>query len=109
MSYAELIFGVADIKLIAVGFLYLNIGILLAALVGTTTREPNSDRTPFRFSWRFFVSDNWLRWVKSILFGVVALRFSQEILGSSATSYTALMIGFSIDSIIMLIKNKKII
>jgi hypothetical protein len=104
----ELIFGSEDLKLILVGFFYLNVGILLASLVGTTTREPNSERTPFRFSWRFFVSDNWLRWAKSVIFGTVALRFSQEILGSAPTSYIALMVGFSIDGVVMLLKNKKL-
>mgnify|MGYP003338845954 CR=1 FL=1 len=109
MSTLELIFGTNDWRFLLAGFFYLNVGIFLASVVNTTGREPNSDRTPFRFSWRFFAKDNWKRWAKSVLFGVVAMRFCHELLNQQLTTYIALMIGFSIDGIIAILTRKKFI
>lgn len=109
MELTELIFGTTDIWVLIAGFFYLNVGIFLASVLNTTGREPKSERTPFRFSWKFFAKDNWKRWFKSVLFGIIAMRFSEELLNAELTAYVALMIGFSIDGIIILISKKRYI
>lgn len=109
MSIIELIFSTSDWRFLIAGFFYLNVGIFLASVINTTRREPNSERTPFRFSWKFFGQDNWKRWLKSIVFGLLAMRFSQEILNQNLTVYLALTIGVSIDAIIILIEKRKFI
>ena len=109
MSTTQLLFGTDDWRFLSVGFLYLLLGIFMASLINTTAREPNSDRTPFRFSWTFFAKDNWKRWAKSVLFGVIAMRFSQEFFNQALTVHLAFEIGLGIDAIILLIQKKKFI
>jgi hypothetical protein len=107
MSMTEMIFGSTDWRFLLVGLFYLNIGILFSSVLNTTSREPNSSRTPFRFSWKFFAKDNWKRLAKSVAFGIIAMRFSQEFFNQALTVYLAFMIGLSIDAVILLIQKRK--
>lgn len=109
LSTLHLLFGTDDVRFLAVGLFYLLVGIFMASVINTTRREPKSDRTPYRFSWRFFVKDNWKRWAKSVAFGVIAMRFSQELFNQQLTVYLAFMIGLGIDAVIIAIQQKRVI
>ena len=82
------------------------IGVLVSLLLQTTTRNVNSDRSPFYFRWAFFLRDNLRRIIAGILLIYIALRFTPEIFGFEINDFTALLIGFLNDKIAQALKNK---
>lgn len=86
------------------GFLMAVIGIAFSALVGTTKRDVNSERTPFHFSWKFFFNDNSIRLVKSVLTALIAIflsfRFAQEFIGQKFSMFYAFLVGFGLDYVV---------
>lgn len=93
------------------GFFFALLGVLLNALLGTKKRDPASPRTPFKFSWGFFFSDNTARLLKNGLTTLIviflSLRFvDQLIAGSTGLSMGyAFVVGFGIDEAIQRLKN----
>jgi hypothetical protein len=82
------------------------VGAFLSLLLGTTKRDPLSDRSPEAFSWAFLWSDNSKRVYRSVLFILLTIRFSRELLGSEITMYLALLIGLGVDQLAERWKNK---
>ena len=90
------------------GFAFAVLGIILNALLGTNKRDPMSERTPFKFSYRFFFSDNFRRFVKNWLTSIIviflSLRFVNE-LGFAMSMGYAFIVGFGIDEAVQRLKN----
>jgi hypothetical protein len=86
------------------GFIFALIGIFISLLIGTTNRNPLSERTPPRFSFVFLLSDNAIRIYKSIALTVlilfVSIRFSKEFIGKEFTMFYALCLGLGLDTVI---------
>lgn len=102
-------FGTADVLMVFVGWLYAMIGVFVSLLIHTTQRNPSSQRTPEQFSWKFLFKDNAARIISSMLLVFVCLRFS-SFLGIPTRddiALTGFMIGFGLDKIVELWKNKK--
>jgi hypothetical protein len=82
------------------------IGAALSLLLQTTNRDVHSERSPVRFSWRFFICDNSRRFATSILLILVALRFTKDLFGFEITEFWALAIGFVNDKVGQYLKDK---
>ena len=82
------------------------IGLALSGLLQTTKRNVTSAATPVQFSWKFFLRDNWRRWLTAALLIYVALRFTPELFGMQISTFWALAIGFSLDKVAQFIKDK---
>jgi hypothetical protein len=82
------------------------VGVMLSLLLQTTARNPNSESTPFKFSWKFLWKDNVKRILASIVLIYVALRFSPQLIGVDITEFFAFAIGFGLDKLSEQIKMK---
>lgn len=87
-------------------FFYALLGALISSLLQTTGRDVNSIATPKHFSWQFFFSDNWKRYLTGFLLIYVSLRFGPELFSVDITTFWALVIGLGNDKIAQIIKDK---
>jgi hypothetical protein len=115
--FLELLFGTTDFAGIAVGFIYAMIGLSLSILFETSTRKIAKPTTPNEFDFWFYVRDNKIRLITSLLLIIVGLRFYGEfgyeaILSVSITNENnalasvGLTIGLSSDIISSIIKKR---
>lgn len=94
------------------GFVFALLGVLLNALLKTSTRDPLNTRTPVEFSWKFFWSDNVKRFINSgvttLIVIFLSLRFFKELTGvqDSVSMIYCFGVGFSIDKAILALKKK---
>lgn len=94
------------------GFVFALLGVLLNALIKASSRNPNSERTPVEFSWKFFWSDNVKRFINSGLTTLIAiflsLRFFKELTGveDSISMIYCFGVGFGIDKAVMKLKKR---
>lgn len=94
LSYLNIIFG----------FLLNNIGILLA-------RKRSSSGTPTKFSFSFWVKDNWQKWILSLLTAFIFQAFInlnvegvEHMFGFKWAPFYSLLIGAFPDAIFELLK-----
>ena len=73
------------------------------------SRDPNSVRTPVKFSWKFWIKDNLRRVVFNGVLIIVTLRFSKEITGKELNEFWALVIGLSSDGLAQLLNTFKMV
>jgi ABC-type methionine transport system permease subunit len=82
------------------------LGAVLSLLLHTTKRDPNSIATPRKFSWIFFIEDNWKRAITSLILIYLALRFTPELFGVQINEFWAIAIGLCNDQLAQFIKDK---
>lgn len=75
------------------------VGYTIYGLNEVSDRDINSKNTPVRWSWRFWVGDNWRRYLVTILSTYVMFRFYIEIVGHEFSDFEALMMGMIGDGI----------
>lgn len=89
-------------------FMMALVGIAFRLLIGSSKRDPYSERTPYKFSWTFLISDNAIRIYKSIAVSAIALflslRFAENFIGKTLgpkwTMFYALLIGMCLDFVV---------
>lgn len=69
-------------------------------------RDPQSPRTPFKFSWEFFWCDNSRRILRTVFSIFLLVRFSREFLGAEQTMYGSVLIGLASDRLGKLMARK---
>jgi hypothetical protein len=82
------------------------IGYVIYSLNETNDRDANSVNTPKKWSWKFWINDNWKRYLASFLATYVLFRFYIEIQGHPFTYLEALLLGILGDGIGANAKNK---
>jgi len=87
-------------------FIFALLGALINLLFNILDRNKASQRTPEEFSILFLLKDNIIRFTLSILMIYFGIIFSEYLLGTTITIQIATCIGFSLDSIAEIIKNK---
>lgn len=84
----------------ALGYLwFFIIGYTIYGLNETNDRDKNSVNTPREWSWKFWIADNWKRYIVTILSTYVMFRFYIEIVGHEFSNFEALMMGLIGDGI----------
>jgi hypothetical protein len=78
---------------------FLGIGYILYALNETSLRDKSSARTPKKWKWKFWIRDNWRRYLVTFLSTYVLFRFYSQLVGHQFTNYEALMLGLIGDGI----------
>lgn len=78
---------------------FLMIGYVIYGLTETTGRDAKSTHTPKKWSWKFWLADNWRRYLTTILFTYVFFRFYIEFVGHPLTYFEALMMGLIGDGV----------
>jgi hypothetical protein len=85
------------------------VGAVLSLLLHVAQRNPLTPNSTIRFSWRFFLWDNFKRIITTVLLIVVVLRFMPELLGFQLSAFTAFLAGFANDKLAQMLKNKGIL
>ena len=95
----EVIFG-AYTWLQIFGFTwFLAIGYIIYGLNEASNRDKLSAATPKKWKWRFWLKDNWRRYLVTFLSTYVMFRFYVEFVGHEFTYFEALMMGLIGDGI----------
>lgn len=95
-KFLELILGTADVPTYLAAFVFAIIGMLFVYRSKIQKRDKNSPNTPRTFSLKFFLHDNLVDIVFSLLAVFLALRFSVEYAGVELTMWYALAVGLGI-------------
>lgn len=85
---------------------FLLIGYAIYGLNETTSRDKLSTKTPRKWKWKFWVKDNWRRYLFTLLSTYVFFRFYIEFVGHELTNFEALMMGLIGDGIGATAKNR---
>ena len=84
----------------ALGYLwFFLIGYTIYGLNETSERDKQSKNTPKEWSWKFWLNDNWKRYLVTILSTYIMFRFYVEIVGHEFSNFEALMMGMIGDGI----------
>jgi len=82
------------------------IGYFIYGLTEVTGRDPNSSNTPKKWSWKFWLNDNWKRYLTTILCTYVLFRFYTEICGHPFGNFDAVLLGMTGDGVAATIKKR---
>lgn len=85
---------------------FILVGYGLYALIETTGRDVKSKNTPKKWSWNFWLRDNWRRYIVTILCTYALFRFYTEFNGTVFTDFDAFTIGVLGDGIAAVAKKR---
>ena len=85
---------------------FLGIGYLIYGLNETSNRDKLGSNTPKKWKWKFWIKDNWRRYLVTILTTYIMFRFYVEFVGHEFTNFEAVMMGLSGDFVGSIMKNK---
>ncbi|GGG97236.1 hypothetical protein [Pedobacter zeae] len=89
----QLLLGTVDVPTYCAAFVFALIGALISLRLKATNRDKLSDSTPYAFSWKFLIQDNFLQLITGICLTFLAFRFCNELLGKELTMWLAVLIG----------------
>jgi hypothetical protein len=78
---------------------FLAIGYIIYGYNEATLRDKLSPKTPKKWKWRFWIKDNWRRYLVTFLSTYVFFRFYVQFVGHELTYFEALMMGLIGDGI----------
>lgn len=78
---------------------FLMIGYIIYGLNETSNRDKLGTATPKKWKWKFWIKDNWRRYLVTILTTYIMFRFYVEFVGHEFTNFEALMMGLIGDGI----------
>jgi hypothetical protein len=105
-TFKSFILGGLPFAMFAAALFFSLLGVTINLLMDATTRKPESEDTPVRFSFWFLMRDNWKRIMLSILLIVVTIRFCEELTGLHLNMFVSLLIGFVFDKLSEFLKDK---
>lgn len=105
-EFLQMVFGTGNAAQIAATLLYAYVGAFVSLLYQSTKRDPLSKFSPVHFSLSFLWCDNSKRILRSIILIFICVRFAKEIFGIDITLYFSFIIGFSLDKLSQIIKQK---
>jgi len=85
---------------------FLAIGYIIYGLNEASNRDKLGSKTPKKWKWRFWLKDNWRRYLVTFLSTYIMFRFYVEFVGHEFTYFEALMMGLIGDGIGATAKNK---
>ena len=80
-------------------FFFALLGAAAFSWIEVSNRDKNSVKTPFKFRWNFFVSDNLKRYIATGILIYIQFRFFKDLSGSALSEYVAFLIGFGSDGL----------
>lgn len=103
----EIIFGEGITIYNLLGYAwFFAIGYIIYGLAETTGRDKLSNATPMKWSWNFWVKDNWRRYLITVLTTYVLFRFYNEINGHPFSNFDAVTMGMIGDGIAATVKKR---
>lgn len=98
-DFIKSILGDYSIGLWCAYFFFALLGTAAFSWSEVSDRDKKSVKTPFNFSWRFFVSDNFKRYIATGILIYIQFLFFKELSGSPLSLYVAFLIGFGSDGL----------
>jgi len=78
---------------------FLVIGYIIYGLNENTLRDKLGTKTPRKWKLKFWIKDNWRRYLVTLLSTYIMFRFYNQMVGHEFTNYEALMMGLIGDGI----------
>ena len=78
---------------------FLVIGYIIYGLNENTLRDKLGTKTPRKWKLKFWIKDNWRRYLVTLLSTYIMFRFYNQMIGHEFTNYEALMMGLIGDGI----------
>jgi len=82
------------------------IGYIINFLSETTGRDVKSKNTPQKWNWKFWIKDNYKRYITTILCTYILFRFYTEMSGHDFGYYDAVILGLLGDGVSATIKKR---
>lgn len=92
-KFLDLILGTTDVPTYFAGFFFALIGMSFVYYLKIKKRNKSSNATPYSFSLKFFIQDNLVDLLFSIIGIFVSMRFSVEYAGVEVTMIYSLGLG----------------
>lgn len=83
------------------------LGMITYLIIDLWNRNIVSERTPVRFDWKFWIKDNYLRVILTMILSPIVIILFQELIGTGITMIGAFTVGLSMDVVISQIKKLK--
>jgi hypothetical protein len=82
-------------------FILFLIGVAYYSVTEVSNRNVDSANTPKKFSWKFFIKDNWKRYIAVLIVVYAMIVFYPNLNdGQELTPFVAFMLGVGVDSLI---------
>jgi len=76
-------------------------------LMDIGTRDPHTIYSPAKFSWKFFVEDNLVKFILEVILVALAIRFLPDFLNKPMNQFNALLIGLGADRLSAMAKTSR--
>lgn len=86
-------------------FFFAIVGVVISLLMAGANRDVNKTTTS-KFSFIYLLKDSWKRILLNLLIIFVTIRFFKELTGFELSLFFCLVIGFSYDKLLQIIKKK---
>lgn len=83
------------------------LGLIAYLIIDLWNRNVVSERSPLNFDWKFWIKDNWLRALLTLLLSPIVIILFEQITGSGISMMGAFTVGFTMDGIIAQIQKYK--
>lgn len=94
------ILGDLSLSFIVAFYLFALFGVILSMLL-------HFKKTKRKFSWKFWMNDNWIRFATSFMSIFVVVRFYSELnIEYELNMFLGLLVGLTLDRVIIFIRNK---
>jgi hypothetical protein len=107
-SILEIIIGTLTIKEFTAFTIMGYVGLVVSLMQSYLSRSNDGDKPP-KFSFKFWWNDNYHRIIPGIFIVPLSIIFMEDWFGNSLSTMTALVAGFSTDSVIEILKKRSIL
>jgi len=105
-EFFTILFGEYSIAQLMAFVVFFILGYVVYGLVETSGRSITSPNTPKKWSWKFWFSDNWRRYLTTILCSFILFRFYTEVSGHPFGNFDAVTFGLLGDGIAATVKKR---
>jgi hypothetical protein len=106
-EFCKIVFGGDYTGVQLLGFLWFFIvGYVIYGLTETTGRDVQSKNTPVEWKWKFWLKDNWRRYLITILCSYALFRFYVEFNGHPFGNFDAITLGLIGDGVAATLKKR---
>ena len=83
------------------------LGLVTYLIIDLWNRNVSSERSPVQFSWSFWIKDNYLRVILTLVIVPIAIIMFQEVMGTGITYLGVFILGLATDALISTFKKLK--